>query len=220
MKTKKKQDKTTDKEILQVNNAVGIQVPNDAGEKLISLSNNPNFVQFNYPNLEVQLDVYTDIENAFLGVSGQTGGTKVVTLNKYNNDTTFFDINNVIAKKIGYKTDFLNSTGWVDAGTIISFRFETFTKDPTSEDERVQVYVSDTLFAANGYTRSLEDDNLETLGFVYNVQNNNYVSLLTHQPVKQYVIGQTEYLNFVLKDSTHGSGNDFNFGIKYNDYPQ
>ncbi|KAA6347877.1 hypothetical protein EZS27_004657 [termite gut metagenome] len=217
MKNTKKEDKNTDKNI-QVNKVVEVQV-NDAGEKLITLSDNANFVTFSYPNLEVQLDMYVDIPDTFLGKTGTTGGTFAVMLNKYNNDSTFFDINNFISKKVSYKNDFLTATSWVDAGTVMPFRYETFTQDPLLEfSSRTKVYTSNIIFVANGYTRTLEDNDLELLGYVYDIQTNNVVTLLTSQPIKQYQEGQTEYLNFCLKDMYHGQGSNDNIGLQYNYY--
>jgi hypothetical protein len=226
MKNTKKQDKTT-VENIQVNNDVEVQVNeginegvNEGGDKLLTFANNPNFVSFTYPQMEVQLDMYADIPDTFLGKLSTSGGVKQVMLNKYNDDSTYFDINNFISKKIGYKTLFLSSgADWVDAGTVMPYRYEAFTQDPAEPfTSRTKVYTSNIIFVSNGYTRSFEDNDLERLGYVYDFQSNNFVLLLTNQPTKQYIQGQTEFLNFVLKDAYHGQGANTNLGIKYSYY--
>jgi hypothetical protein len=96
------------------------------------------------------------------------------------------------------------------------FRFEAFTQDPIQPfSSRTKVYTSNIIFVANGYTRTLEKNDLQTLGYVYDIQTNNTVSLLTSQPTKQYQEGQTEYVNFCLKDVYHGQGSNVNIGLQY-----
>ncbi|KAA6334835.1 hypothetical protein EZS27_016877 [termite gut metagenome] len=207
---------------LNVLRNVELQVPNETVSNAVitnlTLVSGGKWVKLIHGNVEDsgEIDMF-DVDNAFFGINTFVIdlSKKFLTLNKSNDGDIYFNLNGVLLKRIGYKIDFLNSEDWVDTGTIIPYAINAYTK----HTDGTRTFVDNAFtFTINGYTRSLEGNNMETLGYVYNVQTDNTVKLLTSQPTKQYVNGQTEFINFILKDSTHGSGTNFNFGILYTYY--
>lgn len=181
-----------------------------------SSSTNSDTIDGGKGNTEIELDLYTDTD-VFLGVkdipSEADFGTFVTTLSKhYYQDSLWFETNTLISKKIGYKTDFLTSSDWVDAGTCSDYRYIAKTYNG---ETRIPFYISNVLYVLNGYDYTLNENDLTD--YVYDTLYPIIIKPLTNAPDKNYVIGQTEYFNFILSDTQHNINisPEFNFGLTY-----
>lgn len=186
-----------------------------------ALSANLDTIDGGKGDTEIELDLYTNT-NCFLGVkdipSEADFGTFVTTLSKhYYQDAIWFETNTLISKKIGYKTDFLTSTDWCDTGTFADYRYIAKTYNG---ETRVPFYISNVLYCLNGYDYTLNDNDLSD--YVYDTLYPSVVKPLTNSPEKKYVVGQTEFFNFILSDTQHNINiaPEFNFGLSYKYYTQ
>lgn len=184
-----------------------------------SSSTNSDTIDGGKGNTEIELDLYTDTD-VFLGVkdipSEADFGTFVTTLSKhYYQDSLWFETNTLISKKIGYKTDFLTSSDWVDAGTCSDYRYIAKTYNG---ETRIPFYISNVLYVLNGYDYTLNENDLTD--YVYDTLYPIIIKPLTNAPDKNYVIGQTEYFNFILSDTQHNINisPEFNFSLTYKYY--
>lgn len=193
----------------------------------LSLSGNPSLslnldtIDGGKGDTEIELDLYTDT-NVFLGVkdipSEADFGSFVTTLSKhYYKDSIWFETNTLISKKIGYKTDFLTSSDWCDTGTYSDYRFIAKTYNG---ETRIPFYISNVLYCLNGYDYTLNENDLSA--YVYDTLYPTVVKPLTNSPEKKYVMGQTEFFNFILSDTQHNINitPEFNFGLTYKYYTQ
>lgn len=184
-----------------------------------SQSSNSDSIDSGKGNTEIELELYTDT-NCFLGVkdlpTSADFGTYTTTLSKhYFQDALWFETNNLLSKKVSYKTDFLTSSDWVDSGTYTDYRYIAKTFDG---ETRTPFYISNVLYVLNGYDYTLNENDLTD--YVYDTLYPTVVKPLTNTPDKDYVIGQTEFFNFILSDTQHNItiAPEFNFGLTYKYY--
>jgi hypothetical protein len=184
-----------------------------------SQSSNSDSIDGGKGKTEIELELYTDT-NCFLGVKDLPTeadfGTYTTTLSKhYFQDELWFETNNLLSKKVNYKTDFLTSSDWVDTGTYTDYRYIAKTFDG---ETRTPFYISNVLYVLNGYDYTLNENDLTD--YVYDTLYPTVVQPLTNAPDKNYVIGQTEYFNFILSDMQHNINisPEFNFGLTYKYY--
>lgn len=184
-----------------------------------SQSSNSDSIDGGKGKTEIELELYTDT-NCFLGVKDLPTeadfGTYTTTLSKhYFQDELWFETNNLLSKKVNYKTDFLTSSDWVDTGTYTDYRYIAKTFDG---ETRTPFYISNVLYVLNGYDYTLNENDLTD--YVYDTLYPTVIQPLTNAPDKNYVIGQTEYFNFILSDMQHNINisPEFNFGLFYKYY--
>ena len=184
-----------------------------------SQSSNSDSIDGGKGKTEIELELYTDT-NCFLGVKDLPTeadfGTYTTTLSKhYFQDELWFETNNLLSKKVNYKTDFLTSSDWVDTGTYTDYRYIAKTFDG---ETRTPFYISNVLYVLNGYDYTLNENDLTD--YVYDTLYPTVVQPFTNAPDKNYVIGQTEYFNFILSDMQHNINisPEFNFGLTYKYY--
>lgn len=182
-------------------------------------SSNSDSIDGGKGKTEIELELYSDT-NCFLGVKDipteADFGTYTTTLSKhYFQDELWFETNNLLSKKVNYKTDFLTSSDWVDTGTYTDYRYIAKTFDG---ETRTPFYISNVLYVLNGYDYTLNENDLTD--YVYDTLYPTVVQPLTNAPDKNYVIGQTEYFNFILSDMQHNINitPEFNFGLTYKYY--
>lgn len=182
-------------------------------------SSNSDSIDGGKGKTEIELELYSDT-NCFLGVKDipteADFGTYTTTLSKhYFQDELWFETNNLLSKKVNYKTDFLTSSDWVDTGTYTDYRYIAKTSDG---ETRTPFYISNVLYVLNGYDYTLNENDLTD--YVYDTLYPTVVQPLTNAPDKNYVIGQTEYFNFILSDMQHNINitPEFNFGLTYKYY--
>lgn len=182
-------------------------------------SSNSDSIDGGKGKTEIELELYSDT-NCFLGVKDipteADFGTYTTTLSKhYFQDELWFETNNLLSKKVNYKTDFLTSSDWVDTGTYSDYRYIAKTFDG---ETRTPFYISNVLYVLNGYDYTLNENDLTD--YVYDTLYPTVVQPLTNAPDKNYVIGQTEYFNFILSDMQHNINitPEFNFGLTYKYY--
>lgn len=74
------------------------------------------------------------------------------------------------------------------------------------------------MYVLNGYDYTLNNNDLTD--YVYDTLYPTVIKPLTNAPDKNYVIGQTEYFNFILSDAQHNINisPEFNFGLSYRYY--
>jgi hypothetical protein len=174
--------------------------------------------------VEIQLDIYSDT-GVFLGENDKpndsNAGTYIKTLSKsYANAPVWFDVNVLGAAR--HSTDFLNSEGWINTGTVRDFRFiaKRFVND-TGTYENTIFYYSNILYMMTGYKRGLEANDLSE--YIYNTVENNIAKPLSNQPLLTHIKGQTQYFNFILSDPDRGvdlGASEYNIGIMYRLYSQ
>ena len=124
---------------------------------------NGDSISEGYNPVEIQLDIYQDT-GVFLGENDKPNndnlGTYVKTLSKaYSYNPIWFNVN-ILDANI-HSTDFLNSTGWIDTGTIKDFRFTA--KRFTADSEKYEIatfYYSNVLYMLTCYKRNLELNDL------------------------------------------------------------
>ena len=182
-------------------------------------SSNSDSIDGGKGKTEIELELYSDT-NCFLGVKDipteADFGTYTTTLSKhYFQDELWFETNNLLSKKVNYKTDFLTSSDWVDTGTYTDYRYIAKTFDG---ETRTPFYISNVLYVLNGYDYTLNENDLTD--YVYDTLYPTVVKPLTNTPDKDYVIGQTEFFNFILSDTQHNItiAPEFNFGLTYKYY--
>lgn len=182
-------------------------------------SSNSDSIDGGKGKTEIELELYSDT-NCFLGVKDipteADFGTYTTTLSKhYFQDELWFETNNLLSKKVNYKTDFLTSSDWVDTGTYTDYRYIAKTFDG---ETRTPFYISNVLYVLNGYDYTLNENDLTD--YVYDTLYPTVVQPLTNAPDKNYVVGQTEYFNFILSDMQHNINitPEFNFGLTYKYY--
>lgn len=150
-------------------------------------------------------------------------GTPLIQISKsYGGIPLWFDISTTPKSKESYSNEFLNSTDWVDAGTVQDLRF--IAKRILHTKKRYEIdsfYYSDVLYFLTGYTQNLESNDLSD--YVYDAQFKNVVKPLTKQPPLYHIKGQKQYFNFILQDADHSvdlRNNEYNLGIMYKLYSQ
>lgn len=153
---------------------------------------------------QVYLDVYTQT-GVFLGeddsITDKNRGRYLTTLSKaYHEKSIWFDLNTLFGKKTAYSDDFLNSSGWKDAGTVTDFRVTGRRSNGINNE---LFYSSEVLYVINGYDYTLNDNDLEE--YVFDVVNYNGAKIrpLTTCLLSQHMKGQKHYFGFILKDEVH-----------------
>lgn len=183
-----------------------------------------------YNPVEVQLDLYKDT-GVFLGEddkpSGNNMGTLAMTLTKaYSYSPIWFNTNILEIKNI--PIDFLNSSDWVNTGTINSSRF-TARRLIGSNDyyDHSVFYYSPVLYTVAGYGRTLDENDLSDYVFDTQERSKNPTEIkavkpLTNQPEFFHIKGQTQYFNFILSDAEHSVNisKEYQFGIVFKIFSQ
>lgn len=167
---------------------------------------------------EIELDMYHST-GLFPGEEDNLAlGTYVTGLSKaYFGKPLWFDVNAIAADRKGYSVDFLNNTGWCDAGTASDYRFVAKRFDGTNHEA---FYMSDVFYTINGRDRILEKNDLSD--YVYKLHEGNIIKPLTSQPALTHIEGQSQFFNFILSnpDKHKGSGQNNKIGILYEVYSQ
>jgi len=161
---------------------------------------------------EIELDVYT-APAVFLGEEDRPTtaakiGTFAIPLQKtYAGQPLWFELNALNAQYGGFNLP--PASGWFNTGTVRVYRFAAKVRGLNS----FTFYQSSALFVLNGYGPASEDKDLTP--YIY---DNNVVKLLTNKPRTPYVKGQKEFLNFIFKDPTRGTGAEFTLQVAYRMY--
>lgn len=175
-------------------------------------------------NSEIQVEFYTNT-GVFLGEHHlpqhiDKTGTYITTQSKaYMGNPVWFDLNSVVRNMKSFSSDIITRQGWVDTGTVSDYRIVGKRYDGVNTET---FYLSDVMYAVNGYTRNLEENNLAD--YVFSMDDTSRkVKPLTNQPQLMHVKGQKQYFNFLLSDSQHSDeGDKFGkmLGILYCIYSQ
>lgn len=163
----------------------------------------------------ILLDVYkcssTFLGNNFKGFA--TKGNHLVTLSKsYFGQPLWFELNGLFDKSVGYSSEFLDASSWVDTGTAEVFMLEALFFDGTS---RRLVYCSDPLYVLKGYDYLLENSDLMAIdekntSHTHDFHQDFYkegavlVRPLTNLYERTHIKGQSQYFNFIHKHADHG----------------
>lgn len=155
----------------------------------------------------IELKIYNNT-GIFLGESDEPsnnlGDSLTIVSKSYGGMPLWFDLSTISKSKEVYSNEFLNTNNWVDAGTMQDLRFTAIRIIESKNKYEIDTfYFSNVLYFLTGYTRNLNENDLSA--YVYDAQTNNIVKPLTKQPVLFHVKGQTQYFNFILKDSLHNS---------------
>lgn len=142
--------------------------------------------------VEVSVDLYRENAAQYIHTAPPAGslGDPIVTLSKsYNGRPLWFDLNGIAAQNLNFTPPTLDTGVWFDTGTLIAFRAlvrkGTFSQTP--------FYISEILYALTGFG-SLEDVR-EMLPYAYTAAP---VKTLTEKPETPYILGQREYITFLL----------------------
>lgn len=166
--------------------------PNNAGAYALVIVNaasvNADSLSGEAVTAEVLLDVYTDLGltlgEADAPTTAAALGRYVTTLTKtYAGGPVWFDVNALFSQY--QKHNVPTGSGWLDTGTVRGFRFMVKVGDG------LPFYQSSALYVLNGYDRRANLDDYVFKG--------GTVRLLTNKPRTPYVLGQREYLNFILE---------------------
>jgi len=153
-------------------------------------------------NYQIELDVYTDT-GLFLGESDipslSPSGKYLTSLSKaYYGGSTWFDPNLLVSRKASFSADFIDARGWCNAGTISDYRF---TAKRTNGIHSEPFYYSEVLYIINGYDYTLQKNNISD--YVFDTRLKKFIKPLTNRPATNYISGQKQYFNFILKDTLH-----------------
>jgi hypothetical protein len=152
---------------------------------------------------EIQCDVFTG--STFLGLENpNTLGKYIITLSTmYNTDLDCsIDVNSITNKLVSYSNSFLGSDDWVDAGTCVNYKYLL----KRSNDELVEpFYLSENKYALNAYHYPLGTFSFDKYIYKNNISGTaTKIHFLTTNESREYVEGQSEYVNFILFDELHG----------------
>lgn len=190
---------------------------------------------------QIYLDVYSD-NDIFLGVDDKPlkayissenesynkkntkYGTYITSLSKsYVGQPLWFNLNAISSPAFVLPPTKTNK--WENSGTIKDYRIiaqiEREKEDRTGSNIKTgkvkePFFLSHIFYQLTGYDRTLEKNDLTA--YVYNLQKNNQIKLLTTQPELTHTTGQHQYLNFILSDSERGSDKPFKLGLLYKFY--
>lgn len=161
-------------------------------------------LDYNTDAYSVMLDVYSDT-GVFLGeddaLNEKNTGKYLTTLSKtYHEDSIWFDLNTLFSRKTGFSNRFLDSDGWVDAGTISDYRIIGKRNNGKQSDI---IYSSGVLYVINGYDYTLNENNMDNYVVDIVEYNGLRIKSLTNSPCLNRIKGQKHYFNFILKDQIH-----------------
>lgn len=161
---------------------------------------------------EIELDIYTGLdirlgENDVPITAAKIGTLELVMQKTYAGVPLWFDVNAIFSQYQDFNIP-PDTVGWFDAGTARAFRFTARKKAVNS----FAFYQSSALFVLSGYGYASED--LDLTPYVYTEAP---IKLLTNKPITPYILGQREYLNFILSDFLSGapSPSDYNLKVVY-----
>lgn len=144
------------------------------------------------PVVEVAVDLYKEDASQYIRTTPPAGslGAPIITLSKsYNGLPIWFDLNGIAAQNLVFTPPTANTGVWFDTGTLVAYRAlvrkGNYTQTP--------IYISEVLYALTGYGQ-LEDPR-EMLPYAYTAAP---VQTLTEKPTTPYVLGQREYITFLL----------------------
>lgn len=159
---------------------------------VLSAGSSLDTLRGNEPLIEVSVDLYRENAAQYIHTEAPAGklGAPIVTLSKtYNGRPLWFDLNGIAGQNLNFTPPTFDTGVWFDTGTLVAFRAlvrkGTYSQTP--------FYISEILYALTGYG-SLEDVR-EMLPYAYTVAP---VKTLTEKPVTPYVLGQREYITFLL----------------------
>jgi hypothetical protein len=191
-----------------------------------TLGDNNDMIDYGRGNVDIEADVYVDT-GIMLGQDDkpQTAtslGKHLATMSKsYFGQPIWFDVNALMNSYKAYSHQFLyasDASPWTDAGTMINFRLMLKTFDGKS---RNVFYASNVLYALTGYARTLNKVDMNEYVYAYPSLEERIIKPLTNQPLLPHVQGQSQYFNFIFKDTKRGLGlgnNEYRFGIRYKMY--
>lgn len=162
-------------------------------------SHNGDSISGEEDTAEIELDVYTNPPVVFghddRPITPETFGDYAATLNKtYSGTPLWFQLNNLFSQYGGYNKP-RYTYGWFATGSYMSYRFIAKVIAANS----FAFYQSNVLYVLNGY--GYASDAIDLNRYVYPVSIGGLVKLLTNKPRTQHQQGQTQYLNFIYKDT-------------------
>lgn len=162
-------------------------------------------------NARIDIDIYRNTET-IMGEDRDalcTKGNYLTTLSKsYFGQPLWFDLNNLMDKKVGYLTPFFDANKWMDIGTSESFRFVA--KRYVDGNNQAFFY-SDPLYLIKGGSTALSEVSLSNKDesgrtFILDFATNSLepelegVKPLTSNFTRTHIKGQSQYFNFLARN--------------------
>lgn len=189
-----------------------------------SISRKPGIENVTTADCDIEVEVYTDTGikpgQSSAIVPGKPLGTYATTFSKtYWGEPLWFDVNVLSRGITGYSDNFLTENEWCDAGTVTDFRLSAA---QVKNGERRTFYISDVLYALNGYAPTLDSKTLDKKaldGYVYNTGSKDICTPLSTRLHFTHVRGQVHFFNFILSDTVQDAPED-KIGILYKAFSQ
>lgn len=158
----------------------------------ISAGTSTDSIRGSEPIVEVAVDLYREDAGQYIHTAAPAGslGAPIITLSKsYNGLPIWFDLNGIAAQNLAFNPPTEALGDWFDTGTLVAYRALVRKGNHT----QTPFYISEILYALTGY--GYLESTRELLPYAY---TSAPVKTLTEKPVTPYVMGQTEYITFLL----------------------
>lgn len=149
-------------------------------------------IRGNAPIVDVSADIYEESTAQYVHTGPPAGslGKPLITLSKsYNGTPLWFDLNGIAAQNLAFAPPLVGNGIWFNTGTIKAFR-ALLRKGGYSQ---TPFFISEILYALTGFGKL--DENVDLIPYVFTAAS---VKTLTDKPKTPYMVGQREFITFLL----------------------